>query len=133
MRLHEITKELNWADESNAERPMNFTNPGFTLLLCNIEDVFYHGVADHTLDLGSSHGGENAIGNRAENAIRHFNRGGPMDPPEVGYNKTNNAINFSNGRHRAHAAYQLGHEYIPMFVWGDGLDDFKKRVRTKTI
>lgn len=128
-----MAKQLNWANASNAERPMNFTNPGFTLLLCNIEDVFYHGAAGFTLDLGSSYGGKNAIGNRVKNVTRHFTRGEPMDPPEVGYNKAADTIDFTNGRHRAHAAHQLGYEYIPMFVWGDGLDEFKKRVRTKPI
>lgn len=131
MRLFEIAKQLNWADESNAERPMNFTNPGYTLLMCNIEDVFFHGTAGFTLDLGSPYGGKNSIGNRVDRAISHFNNGEPMDPPEVGYDKANDAISFSNGRHRAHAAYQFGYEYIPMFVWSDGLDKFKELVRTK--
>lgn len=133
MRLHEIANQLNWANASNAENPRNFTDLAYTLLLCNIEDVFFHGEAGFTLDLGSAHGGENAISNRIGNAICHFNQGEPMDPPEVGYNKAANTIDFTNGRHRAHAAHQFGHEYIPMFVSGDGLGEFKKRVRTKPI
>jgi hypothetical protein len=122
---------LNWADESNAERANNFDSPNLVLLNCSIRDVFDHGPRGFTLDLDDPTGGKYKIGNRVEKAIAHFREGKPMDPPEVGYNSTTKTIDFGNGRHRCVAAHQFGAEYIPMFVSTDGLEEFKKLVHIR--
>ena len=132
MKLFEITKELNWANAENAEKPFWFSNDKVVLLLCNIKDVMSHGKDDFTLDLNSPHGGENAIGDRVKTAIDHFNSGEPMDPPVVAYVISRGEIEVGDGRHRIVAAYQLGHEYIPMFVSLGGLKEFKKLVKTRS-
>jgi hypothetical protein len=56
-----------------------------------------------------------------------------MDYPEIAYNSTLKTADYTNGRHRALAAYQLGHEYIPMFVSKYGLEEFKRLVRTREV
>jgi len=130
MKLMELN--LNWADSSNAERPHNFDSEDYTLLICNISDVFSHTDQDYRLDLDSNTGGSNAIGNRLDRATQHFQNGNPMDPPEVAYSVHTNNITFTNGRHRSLAAYQMGEEYIPMFVYSPTIEQFKKLVRTKS-
>ena len=125
--------ELNWSDKTNSERPYNFDNDNYILLNVKIEDVINNMDNDFKLDLNDSKGGENSIGSRLQRAKKHFESGEPMDYSEVGYNKHTGNIDFTNGRHRAVAAYQLGHDYIPMFVYKDSLEKFKEIVDTKTI
>jgi len=129
MKLYEI--DLNWANKQNAQNPRNFGDRNYVLLNCNIEDVFNNGSGDFKLDPHDNLGGKNGIGQRAPNAKAHFQSGGAMDPPEVGYNPYQKTVDFTNGRHRAVAAFQLGHEYIPMFVSTSNIDKFKQIIRTK--
>lgn len=131
MILKELFETLNWATRDNAECPFKFDIDDYVLLNVNIEDVFKHGSSDMVLDLNSPTGGKNAIGDRLQNAKQHFENNGAMDPAEVAYCDTNKTINFANGRHRAVAAYQLGYQYIPMFVYKRTIDKFKELVRTK--
>jgi hypothetical protein len=133
MKLFElfISEQLSWATRDNAERPNNYDRDDYKLLTVNVADVFAHVDSEFALDLQSDTGGKNAIGNRLDRAKKHFSSGKPMDPPEVALNSRNNKIEFSNGRHRAVAAHQLGHKYIPMFVYTVGIDQFKKLVKIK--
>lgn len=131
MRLFEIATDLNWADQTDAERPNNFSDDDYVLLNVNIEDVFNHSDVDFRLDINSPTGGKNAIGDRLNRAKSHFKGGGAMDPPEVAYSRYSNGVEFTNGRHRAVAAYQLGHEYIPMFVAKADISAFTEIVKTK--
>jgi hypothetical protein len=124
---------LNWATKENAERPNNFESDNYVLLQVNILDIMNNGEHDFKLDPFDRTGGKNAIGARLSYAIEHFKSGLPMDYPEAYYSKYKNNVGFDNGRHRAVAAFQLGEEYIPMFVFFDGIDDFKSIVRTKPI
>lgn len=130
MKLHEV---FNWATRDNAQYKQIFDSKDVVRLLCNIEDVINNMGSGFKLDLDSELGGDNGIGKRLPNAKKHFMSGGPMDLPEVGYNSWSGTVDFTNGRHRTVAAYQLGKEYIPMFVAKDGLDEFKKLVRTKEL
>lgn len=129
MRLCEL--DLNWASRDNAERPGNFNDSAYTVRLCNVSDVFKHVSSDTALELDSDTGGKNAIGDRLSRAKQHFTAGEAMDFPEVAFNQYTNNIDFTNGRHRAVAAYQLGHEYIPMFIYRETLAKFESLVRTK--
>ena len=124
---------LNWATPENAQRPNNFTDENQILMQVNVLDVMNNGESDFKLDPYDITGGENAIGNRLAHAREYFKEGHPMDYSEVHYSKYRKSIGFDNGRHRAIAAFHLGHEYVPMFVYKDGLDEFKKLVRTKPI
>jgi hypothetical protein len=130
MKLYEM-HDLNWATRDNAQRKINFDDKNLVVLNVNIKDVFDNGGRSFRLDLDDELGGRNAIKDRLPRAKEHFKRGGAMDLPEVGYNEATGTIDFTNGRHRTAAAYQMGYEYIPMFVSKDGLDEFKKLVRTK--
>jgi hypothetical protein len=56
----------------------------------------------------------------------------PMDYPIVDFNFLDE-VDFSNGRHRTLAAAQLGCEYLPMLVYNENLDEFKKNVRTREM
>lgn len=128
-----LKTELNWSNKENSERPYNFDNDDYVLLNVKIEDIINNMADDFKLDLSDSKGGENSIGNRLERAKKHFESGEPMDYSEVSYNKNTGNIDFTNGRHRAVAAYQLGHDYIPIFVYNNSLDKFKELVDVKKI
>ena len=131
MKLFELN--LNWADRDNANRPTNFDSDNLVMLRVNIEDVIKHMHSEFKLDLGDELGGKNSIGDRLPRAKEHFKAGGAMDLPEIGYSKWSKTIDFGNVRHRTVAAHQLGKKYIPMFVSIDGIDEFKKLVRTEPM
>ena len=130
-KIKESVNEINWSNESNAERPYNFEDDNYVVLNVKIEDVINNMAEDFKLDLNNSTGGKNAIGNRLAMAKEHLLKGEPMDYPEVGYSEYTGKIEFTNGRHRTVAAYQLGHDYIPMFIYKDTLEKFKEIVKTK--
>ncbi len=129
MRLYEL--DLNWATRDNAQYKPNYDSSSFELLNCNIRDVLSNMESDFALDPDDELGGKNHIGDRVPRAKAHWQAGQPMDYPSAGYSKYHNSIYIDNGRHRTVAAYQLGKEYIPMFVSTDGIDKFKEIVRTK--
>lgn len=130
-KIVDYKQEINWSNQENAERPYNFNDDSYVVLNVKIEDVINNMDKDFKLELNDSSGGKNAIGNRLKMAKEHFIKGEPMDLPEVGYNKYTGKIDFTNGRHRTVAAYQLGHEYIPMFISKDSIKQFKGLVDTK--
>lgn len=124
---------LNWATPEFAERPSNFSGGEYELLNVKIADVIPHMHSSMKLDLNSENGGVNGIGSRLPRAKQHFLSGQPMDLPELGCNSRNNVIDFTNGRHRTVAAYQLGNEFIPMFVDKNNIEKFKSLVETKPV
>lgn len=124
---------INWSNEDNAERPNNFHSEDYVILNVSVKDCFKHMHYSMVLDLDSENGGDNAIGNRLERAKEHLLSGNPMDYPEIGANDRNDVIDFTNGRHRSMAAYKLGEEFIPMFVYKPTLDKFKRLVETKPL
>ena len=130
MKLFEL--DLNWANANNAEYRPQYERDEYTIVNANVEDVMKHAGSGFALDPHDETGGKNAIGNRLERAKAHFKAGGPMDLPIVGVTgHSNGATYISNGRHRMVAAFQLGHEYIPMHIYKSDLENFKKLVRTK--
>jgi len=118
--------QVNWANFSNAERPYNFNSEDYLLININISDVFHNMSKEDSLSLTENNGGNNAIGNRLKNAKEHILGGQPMDYPELGYSEANYNINYTNGRHRTLACYQLGLEYIPAFVYKKILKNLKR-------
>lgn len=126
-----MTIELNWANEENAQRPNNFNHPDYEILLVKISDVIPLMHSSMRLDLNHDKGGENGIKERLPRAREHFLSGEPMDLPEISCNDRNNVVDFTNGRHRMVAAYQLGAEFIPMFVYKPNIDKFKSLIETK--
>lgn len=128
-----IQPELNWANEDNAKRNYNYKSNNLVMLEVKIEDLMKHTFNNQKLDLNDPNGGENAKPERIEKAKEHFSQGNPMDLPEVGCNDSGTAIGFTDGRHRTLAAYQLGADFIPMFVEKENLDSFKKMVETREI
>ncbi len=128
-----IQPELNWANEDNAKRNYNYKSNNLVMLEVKIEDLMKHTFNNQKLDLNNPNGGENAKPERIEKAKEHFSQGNPMDLPEVGCNDSGTAIGFTDGRHRTLAAYQLGADFIPMFVEKENLDSFKKMVETREI
>lgn len=125
--------DLNWAKAENSERPNNFEDTRYVLLQAKVSDIFKGAEDDFTLDINSTDGGKNAIGNRLERAKEHFVSGLPMDYPEVAYSPYKKCISFTNGRHRTLAAFKLGEEFVPMFVFKENLDKFKELVETKPM
>lgn len=124
---------LNWAIKENAIRPNNFDVDHYELLYVNVIDMMNNTEKDFKLDPYDRTGGENSIGVRLPYAVEYFKSGQPMDYPEAYYSKYTKKVGFDNGRHRTVAAFQLGEEYVPMFVYTDGIDEFKNLVRTKSV
>jgi hypothetical protein len=124
---------MNWATTENSERPNNFSSLDYILLNVNVVDIFSCMDDDFKLDIYDCLGGKNAIGNRLDRAKEHFISGEPMDYPEVAYSSYSKKINFTNGRHRSVAAFQLGCNYVPMFIYKETLADFMSLVRTKPL
>lgn len=129
------TFDINWADETNSETLTldKLNNDNFTLLQVNIEDAFNRSGASYALEVFSETGGINAIGDRLENAKKHYMSGEPMDYPIIEYNMISEEVAFTNGRHRTLAAAHMGCKYIPMLVYNEYLDDFKSNLRTKSM
>lgn len=121
--------KLNWATDEKAIRKENFHNSELEILYLNIKDVFENCDDDFKLDINSYDGGKNAIGNRLKMAKQHFIEGNPMDLPEIGFNHHFRKIGFTNGRHRTLAAFQLGEEYIPFFVYKPDVEIIKNIVK----
>ena len=128
-----IQPELNWANEDNAKRNYNYKSNNLVMLEVKIEDLMKHTFSNQKLDLNDPSGGENSKPERIVKAKERFLQGNPMDLPEVGCNDSGTAIGFTDGRHRTLAAYQLGADFIPMFVEKENLDSFKKMVETREI
>lgn len=128
-----IEPKLNWANEDTAKRNYNYKSNNLVMLEVKIEDLMKHTFSNQKLDLNDPNGGENAKPIRIEKAKEHFLQGNPMDLPEVGCNDSGTAIGFTDGRHRTLAAYQLGADFIPMFVEKENLENFKKIVETRDI
>lgn len=126
-----VEPELNWANENTAKRNYNYKSNNLVMLEVKIEDLMKHTFISQKLDLNDPNGGENAKPIRIEKAKEHFLQGNPMDLPEVGCNDSGTAIGFTDGRHRTLVAYQLGAEFIPMFVEKENLENFKKMVETR--
>jgi hypothetical protein len=125
-------KPLSWATADQAQNPYPYNNRDeYVLLNCNIKDIFNNTHQDIALDVTDPIGGPNAFSYRLPKAIQHFQANQPMDYAIVGYNPYTKQVDFTNGRHRLAAAYQLGHEYVPVMVNADHLDKFKRLVRTK--
>ena len=124
---------LNWANENNAKRNYNYKSNNLVMLEVKIEDLMKHTFNNQKLDLDNPNGGKNAKPERIQKAKEYFSQGNPMDLPEVGCNDSGTAIGFTDGRHRTLAAYQLGAEFIPMFVEKENLENFKKMVETREI
>ncbi len=128
-----IEPELNWANENTAKRNYNYKSNNLVMLEVKIEDLMKHTFSNQKLDLNDPSGGENSKPERIVKAKERFLQGNPMDLPEVGCNDSGTAIGFTDGRHRTLAAYQLGADFIPMFVEKENLDSFKKMVETREI
>ena len=128
-----IEPKLNWANEDNAKRNYNYKSNNLVMLEVKIEDLMKHTFSNQKLDLNDPNGGANAKPIRIEKAKEHFLQGNPMDLPEVGCNDSGTAIGFTDGRHRTLAAYQLGADFIPMFIEKENLENFKKMVETRDI
>ena len=103
------------------------------MLEVKIEDLMKHTFSNQKLDLNDPSGGENSKPERIVKAKERFLQGNPMDLPEVGCNDSGTAIGFTDGRHRTLAAYQLGADFIPMFIEKENLENFKKMVETRDI
>lgn len=123
--------KLNWANKENSQRPSNFDSEDYIILNVNVLDIMNNSENDFKLDPYDAIGGKNAIGNRLPYAVEHFVDGRPMDFSEAYYSPYKKKVGFDNGRHRAVAAFQLGHDYIPMFVFKENIDKFKEIVRTQ--
>ena len=123
--------KLNWANKENSQRPSNFDSEDYIILNVNVLDIMTNSENDFKLDPYDAVGGKNSIGNRLPYALEHFVDGRPMDFSEAYYSPYKKKVGFDNGRHRAVAAFQLGHDYIPMFVFKENIDKFKEMVRTK--
>ena len=108
-------KGLGWAKQQQTQDDSNMV-----IVWAHIEDLFNHTVHGYELDPTDPTGGKNSIGDRAARAKAHWTGGGHMDPSDI-FVHPNGLVDWGNGRHRAVAAFQMGHEYIPVLVEKDNM------------
>ena len=133
MRLFEL-EDLSWNidDKEKAEQPFYIGNEDFSVLEIHIKDFLSQLGNAQKFDMSGDGPGENAKQARIDMALQHFADNQPMDLPIVSWDRYNDTADITNGRHRLYAAYKMGKEYAPAFVWKDTINIFKKHVRTKS-
>lgn len=145
MKIDELTENnnnnnnsVNWAIGEDVvhgslpfkNRIMNGYYDDSVIVYINIREVFDNTEEDFRLDVDDPTGGPMSIGNRVEKAKQFF-KVGYMDLSEIGYSSYNNAIVFTDGRHRLVAAYQLGERYAPIIVPKSHIGAIKGMVSSK--
>lgn len=125
LELNSYTPKLKWAVGQHAGKAHGFAKVHHQrdthVVWVNVKDAFRYGNPEKTLDLETPEGGPNSIGNRVERAKQHWADGGYMNPSEV-YLDRNGRIDWTDGRHRMLAAYQLGEKYAPVFISQEDLE-----------
>ena len=136
MKLSDLLESdaIRWAmgpDLDKAIIKYRQRDPGYVVVMANIDDLFKHTDRYLTLDPGHPTGGANAIGNRVQRAKQHWAKGGHMDPSEIVIDTEHDrpSIAWQDGRHRLAAARQLGHQYGPVVLPRDQLSTLKSLVR----
>lgn len=136
MRAYELFETLNWAYGKNADKASgssrnDLKSSDYEIVWVDIKDLFNKTGSQQKLDVDDPRGGENSIGNRVATAKEHWANGGFMNLSIVGWNDYFNSFDFTDGRHRLVAAYQLGERWAPILVDYMSIDKLKELVRTK--
>lgn len=102
---------LKW--DTNNPRPQDYV-----VKVVNIESLMgnTNPIQKISLSAVTKSDDENIIGDRVSRAKEHWLSGGEMDMSEVGYGEYSKMVEFTDGRHRLIAAYQLGERYAPVLV-----------------
>ncbi|KKM82479.1 hypothetical protein LCGC14_1319100 [marine sediment metagenome] len=136
MRAFELFENIAWAVGKDKEHASNtakndLLDPDNELVWVEIKDLFDKTEEQQRLDVEDPVGGRYSIGNRVERARDYWQEGGYMDPPLVGWNDYKQTFNFTDGRHRLVAAYQLGERWAPVIVDRESVEKLRELVRTK--
>lgn len=123
----------NWTIGKNKKNALNSVEhrKDFTVIHVNPQELIDKQDPERRVNHSDEH---NRIGNRFENAIKHFQSGAHMDPPVVGYNrysglKDNYPIDVADGRHRIAAAAHLGLKSIPVHIMKKDKKDLKQNLQ----
>ena len=133
-----IDEKVEWAIGNNIEHASRLgrkdqQSSEYETLWLNIDDIFHYTDKSQSLDVRSHTGGENSIGSRVEMAKQFWLGGGKMDLAIIGWNEHFNNLQFTDGRHRLVAAYQLGDHWAPVLVEKNSIEKIKDVVRTKWL
>ena len=136
MRAWELFEELNWAVGPNINHAYgaiknDLNDPDYMVVWVDIKDLFDKTYSQQRLNVDDPTGGENSIGNRVERAKEFWHKGGYMNPSLVSWNDYCKCFDFSDGRHRLVAAYQMGERWAPIVIDKESTGKLKELVKTK--
>ncbi len=118
-RKANMNEKVQWATEPEQawrSGKNDLQDPNYKLMWLNIKDIFGATEKFQRLDPTSRTGGPNTIGDRIKMAKQHWADGNYMNLSIIGWNDYTNAFNFTDGRHRLVAAYQMGERWAPVLV-----------------
>lgn len=131
MKLHNVFENVRWAVQDKIEHAKGWNKNDqqsgkYTLMMVDIRALFANTNSDQKLDVLDGGGGENEIQGRVPRAIKHWRKGGHMNPSTIGYNKYHKTIDFEDGRHRLVAAYKRGETTAPVLVPNGDVETVKQ-------
>ena len=109
----------------------NSSPQNYEVVMVNIESLMDNTNPMQKISLSAQTKADDAniIGDRVSRAKMFWKEGNTMDMSMVGYSEYSNMVEFTDGRHRLVAAYQLGERYAPVLVDKEGVESFKTLVR----
>lgn len=133
MKLYELHEQIRWAHGKDIEHAQHAsrryqTRGDYALVNVDIKKLFDNLESFQKIDLSSEEGGGKSMSTRIPRAKEHWQGGGYMDPPTVGYNEYLDKFTFTDGRHRLVAAYQMGYKTAPIMVPSDQVDAFEEKL-----
>lgn len=130
MKVHQLLEsKVQWAigkhiDKGTNLHQHNTESEDFTTITVDIKKLF-----DNTIDMQrlstKGTGGPNAKQFRIKNAKQFWEQGGHMDLAVISYDSYHKRIQFTDGRHRLVAAYQMGEKNAPVLAYTKNLDKLK--------
>jgi len=126
MRASEITEtttSLKWATRNPSPKDYEIVMIDIKALMDNTNRI-----QKISLSAVTKADDENIIGDRVSRAKQFWLDGGEMRLSMVGYSDYSKMVDFTDGRHRLIAAYQLGERHAPVLADKDGIEEFKALV-----
>jgi len=136
VKIYELIETIKWAIDDNIDKATlvtqrDISKPNNIIIWVNIRKLFDNTEDWQKLDINDITGGKNHIGNRIQQAKKYWSDKNYMDPPIITYNDYTKKINFTDGRHRLAAAYQLGQKWAPVITDKKSAKIIKKLIGAK--
>jgi len=128
--LFENANNIKWATGKHVDKGLsvhqhNINSGDFTMINVDIKKLFSKTIDMQQLNPDVADGGSNAKNFRIVNAKKFWEDGGYMDLAVISFDSHHKLIQFTDGRHRLVAAYQLGQKTAPVLAYNKNLDKLK--------